>query len=64
MPTVTIVIYEGRTIEQKRKLVKAMTEAIVQSLGPPATTEGTTIIINEIKKENIARGGVLHSDRK
>ena len=28
MPTINIQIFEGRTVEQKRELVKAITEAI------------------------------------
>lgn len=64
LPIVTIVMYEGRTIEQKRRLVKAVTDAIVQSLGPAVTPEHVDIIINEIKKENRAGGGVLRSDEE
>jgi 4-oxalocrotonate tautomerase len=64
MPIVTITMYEGRTIDQKRKLVRAVTDAVVQSLGPPATYEGTRIIIHEIPKQNFASAGVLASDKK
>ena len=64
LPIVTIVMYEGRTIEQKRRLVKAVTDAIVQSLAPAVTPEHVDIVINEIKKENRAGGGILRSDEK
>jgi 4-oxalocrotonate tautomerase len=63
-PVVTIVIYEGRTIEQKRRMVKAVTDAIVQTLGPPLTPEGIWVMINEIKREHMARGGILDIDKK
>ena len=32
MPIIDVELFEGRTIEQKRRLVKTMTEAVVQSL--------------------------------
>jgi len=56
-------MFEGRTVEQKRKMVKAVTEAIVKSLGPPATIKGTRIIIQDLPKENFGFGGVLASDK-
>ena len=60
MPLVTIKIFEGRTIEQKRGLVKDVTEAIVQNIGcQPATVH---ISIVDLKKENLAQGGKLFSD--
>lgn len=62
MPIVTIVIFEGRTVEKKRRLVKEVTDAVVKSLGPPATLEGTRVIIQEIPRENFAAAGLLASD--
>lgn len=64
MPIVTIVMFEGRSIEQKRKLVKAVTDVIVESLGPPATLEETKVIIQEVPKSNFAVGGKLASDKE
>jgi 4-oxalocrotonate tautomerase len=64
VPIVTIMMLEGRTVEQKRKLAKAVTEAIVESLGPPATTAGTRIMILDLPKTNFAAGGVLTCDTK
>ena len=60
MPTITIQIVEGRTVEQKRELVKAITEATVKTL---QCSEGAVdIIIQDVKKENWATGGKLWSD--
>ncbi len=60
MPLVTIKILEGRTIEQKRNMVKDITEALVKNIGcAPATVH---IDILDLKKENIADGGKLLSD--
>jgi len=60
MPLVTIKIIEGRTVEQKRAMVKDVTEAIVKNVGcPPAAVQ---IEMVDLKKENIAQGGELFTD--
>jgi 4-oxalocrotonate tautomerase len=61
MPEVTVKLVEGRTIEQKRGLVKDITDAIVRNVG--AAAENVTIDIIEYKLENKAKGGVLFVDR-
>ena len=62
MPLVTIKIIEGRSIEQKRAMVKDVTEAIVKNIGcPPAAVH---IDIVDLKRENISQGGKLHSDNQ
>ncbi len=60
MPEVTINIAEGRSIEQKRGLVKDITEAVVKNLGVNA--EAVVVAIIESKKENKAKGGKLFID--
>ena len=62
MPYVTIAMLEGRTVEQKRDLVKAVTEAIVQSI--KAKPESVHVIVQELPGTNFAREGVLLADRK
>lgn len=61
MPIVHIHILEGRTLEQKRKLVKSMTEAVVNSLG--VDPDAVTILIHEIRREDLAKAGVLYTDK-
>lgn len=61
MPTVQIEMFEGRTYEQKKRMVKMVTEAIVESVG--AKPENVNIIIREMAKENHAKGGVLSSEK-
>ncbi|AIY43123.1 Putative tautomerase (4-oxalocrotonate tautomerase) protein [Collimonas arenae] len=60
MPTFNVQIFEGRTVEQKRAFVKAVTEVTCQTLdcGP----ESVDIIIEEVKRENWATAGKLWSD--
>jgi len=60
MPLVTVQMFEGRTIEQKRELVAAITEAVVRIA--KTTPEGTTVIINEMPREHWATAGKLASD--
>lgn len=57
MPTVHIHMYEGRTKEQKRNLVKSVTDAIVKSLD--VKPEAVTIFLHEISKENVAKAGKI-----
>ncbi len=62
MPVVTVQLWEGRTLEQKRALVKAITEAMVEHAG--AKPDGLHVILQEIPRENWARAGVLGVDRE
>ena len=60
MPTYHIEMMEGRTVEQKKKLVEAITQATVDILGSSA--DSVDIIITDIKRENWATGGTLWSE--
>jgi 4-oxalocrotonate tautomerase len=61
MPTFRVEMFEGRTPEQKRNLVKAITQAAVDTLG--SKPDGVDVIIYEIKKSDWATGGQLWSDK-
>jgi 4-oxalocrotonate tautomerase len=61
MPTIHVEMFEGRTLEQKRELAKALTEATVRTLG--SKPEGIDIIFTDVKKHDWATGGVLWSER-
>ena len=60
MPTYHVEMMEGRTLEQKKKLVVEMTRVSVEVLGGSA--ESVDIIITDIKRENWATGGKLWSE--
>ncbi|MFZ5567270.1 MAG: 4-oxalocrotonate tautomerase [Pseudomonadota bacterium] len=62
MPTIRVDMFEGRTPEQKREFVKAITEATVKTLG--SSPEAVDVIITDIKKSDWATGGVLWSEKK
>lgn len=62
MPNIEIVLFEGRTMEQKRKLVKSVTDAVVSSIG--GERDAVKIRLTEVSKANYASAGVLYSDKK
>lgn len=57
MPLITINIWKGKTVEQKRRLVKEITDTVVDTIDCPR--EAVHIIINEQPKENWGIGGKL-----
>jgi len=60
MPTYHVEMMEGRTIEQKKKLVAEITRVSVDVLGGEA--DSVDVIITDIKRENWATGGKLWSE--
>ena len=60
MPLVTVKAIEGRTIEQKRGLVKDITEAIVRNF--EVKPESVIIDLVEYSRENLAEAGKLFAD--
>jgi 4-oxalocrotonate tautomerase len=61
MPEVYVHAVEGRTIEQKRALVKDITAAVVKHFD--VASDAVLVQIVESAKENKAKGGVLFSER-
>ena len=61
MPEVYVHAVEGRTIEQKRALVRDITDAVVRHLKVEPAAVMVEII--ESARHNKAKGGVLFSDR-
>ena len=62
MPTYHVEMLEGRTIEQKKKLVQEITRVTVEVLGGSAAS--VDVLITDVKPENWATGGVLWSEKK
>jgi 4-oxalocrotonate tautomerase len=62
MPFVTVSMYEGRTLDQKRELVKGITEVVARVTG--VTPQGVHVVIDEVKRENWSIGGLLWPDRQ
>ena len=55
MPIATINIIEGRTDEQKEKLIEKVTLAIHESIDAPI--ENIRVILNEMPKQHFGIGG-------
>jgi 4-oxalocrotonate tautomerase len=60
MPIVQISMLPGRTREQKRAMIKAVTEAIVRTANAPAQT--VRVIITEVPPEHWAVGGLSKAE--
>jgi 4-oxalocrotonate tautomerase len=60
MPEVVFYALGGRSVEQKRALIKDFTDAVVKNY--KVEPSAVTITIVESAKEDKAKGGVLFSD--
>ena len=60
MPVVTVEMWEGRTIEQKKQLAEGIT-SVIASIG--VRPEAVHIIIKDNPKHNWAIGGKLASEK-
>ncbi|MDP6402270.1 MAG: tautomerase family protein [SAR202 cluster bacterium] len=61
MPIVRVEMYPGRTHAQKAELARVITEAVVAIA--KTTPEHTTVVFEDVAKENWATAGVLASDQ-
>ncbi|MBN1631760.1 MAG: tautomerase family protein [Thermoleophilia bacterium] len=61
MPLVIVKMLEGRSVDQKRRLVKELTNVVVKFTG--VTDDQVDIIIEDYARENWAKAGVLFSDK-
>ena len=61
MPEIHVYAAEGRTIEQKRQLVKEITESVVRNFS--VEPQFVVVQIIEAPKTSKARAGVLFSDQ-
>lgn len=61
MPTIRVELMEGRTADQKKALVQALTQAVVDTLG--SKPESVDVLLFDIKRQDWATGGVQWSER-
>ncbi len=61
MPTLRVELFAGRTVEQKRALALALTEAVVKTLG--GSPEGIDVVFCDVERHDWATGGQLWSDK-
>jgi 4-oxalocrotonate tautomerase len=62
MPLIEIHLLEGRTDEQKKGLLEAVTRAVQDSLGAPLET--IRVWVQEMSPKEFMSAGVLAADRK
>lgn len=62
MPVVTVQMLAGRSLDQKRQLAAAITDAMVDFAG--ASRERVNVIIAEVEPDNWAWDGRLVSERE
>ena len=60
MPTIHVELFAGRTVEHKRALALALTEATVRTLG--GSLGSVDIIFTDVQRHDWATGGTLWSD--
>jgi 4-oxalocrotonate tautomerase len=61
MPEIIVYAVEGRTAEQKKSLMKDITDVVVQNFNVPA--EAVIVQIVEAKRDSKAKGGVPFTER-
>lgn len=61
MPTIHVQLFAGRSVEQKRALARALTEATVATLG--GRPDAVDVIFTDVQRHDWATGGELWSDK-
>jgi 4-oxalocrotonate tautomerase len=61
MPEIIVYAVEGRSAEQKKALMKDLSDAMVKNFGVPI--EAVTVQIVESPKDSKAKGGVPFTER-
>ena len=62
MPVIQITISQGRSVEQKRELVKVLTKETARIM--KTQEEKVRVLIYEVSKENWGNAGILGLDIK
>lgn len=61
MPLIQVTMREGRTPEQLRAMISALTSAVVESLGAPK--ESVRVVVAEVPGTHWAAGDVTLAER-
>jgi 4-oxalocrotonate tautomerase len=60
VPRIIVQVYEGRTVDQKRELVRGITDAVVEAFAVQPSQ--VSIVIEEMSPQNYGAGGILRID--
>ncbi|MGB3176789.1 MAG: 2-hydroxymuconate tautomerase [Albidovulum sp.] len=61
MPIIRVEMFPGRSADQKRALVKELTEGFVRAAG--GTEQSVHVILSDVEQSNWGSGGALYSDK-
>jgi len=61
MPMIRVEMFAGRNADQKRALVKELTEAFVRAAG--GNPQSVQVVLSDVEKSDWAAGGQLYSDK-
>jgi len=61
MPIIRVEMFKGRSVEQKRNLVRELTRAFVETAG--GTPASVHVVIADVEKSDWGSGGELSSDK-
>ena len=61
MPIIRVEMFTGRTDEQKKILVKDLTDSFIKSCG--GNREAVDVIITDIEQKNWGKAGELYSNK-
>ena len=61
MPWITVQLLAGRTVEQKKELVAALTRETSRVCG--CSTDAVQIVIEDVQMDNWGIGGILASEK-
>ena len=62
MPLIQVQMFAGRTPQQKRDLVRALTDAFVEAAG--STPDSVDIILTDVEQSDWAQGGEMFSEKQ
>lgn len=61
MPIINVTIAQGRSVEKRQKLIRALTHAAIDAFD--VRPEQVRVILNEVPLENFAVAGVSFAER-
>ena len=61
MPLIRVEMFKGRTDEQKKVLVKELTDSFIKSCG--GNRDAVDVIITDIEQKNWGNAGELYSNK-
>lgn len=61
MPIVRVSMFEGRSLEKKRRLIEGITAVVADVC--EVDQAGVHVLLDEMSRDNWGRGGIMHRDR-